>query len=933
MRTKKMIAIRDVFIAFTLCVLCFVSQVIGQQVSRDFLKHFHYREIGPTRQGGRVVSFAVSEQDPCIFFVGAGPGGLWKTVNNGNTFESIFDHENTSTIGHVAVAPSDHDIVWVGTGEANLRNSTYYGDGVYKSIDGGKSWKHMGLEETHHIGKILIHPTDPNIVYVAAQGQYYTDNEERGVYQTTNGGKKWKRVLTVKEGNTYVGATDMVMDPRDPNTLYATSYQRIRRPWGFSGAGPASGIHKTTDGGKTWTKLSNGLPGGLLGKIGLAIYLRNPDILYAIIEDANSPEMSYDERWREIQNGKPPSKPTVGNIVYRTDDAGRSWGQVSQGNVGGRPNYYGQIIVDPNNEKITYVLSSQVDVSKDGGKTWSRAFEYAGDNHVLWIDPRDSRHMLLGYDYGFAMSYDSGTNWLHIDNVSMAQLYAIGVDMDYPYNVYGGMQDFGCWKGPSTKKGRFPIRFEDWEHVLGGDGFYCQVDPTNSRWLYCESQFGGLSRNDQKTGQRKRIRYRENRSLRFNWNAPVLISPHNSNVIYHGANVLLKSSNRGEKWEEVSPDLTKNDSTKFGGVEVRHYGTITTIDESPVQQGMIWVGTDDGNVQLTRDSCKTWTLLNDRIPDNPEYWVTRITASHYGAGTAYLTYTGRHRTDFRPFVYKTTDFGESWVSISRNLPNEGINVIKEGHKNPNLLFIGTDRTVYVSIDGGNHWTEMKNNLPTIPINDLVIHPRENDLVVGTFGRGFYITDITPLQELSREVLAKDAHFFEVEPKIQWVMPSQKTVSAQNFEGENEPHGVMINYYLKNNHADGVKIAIYDRSILINELEGSGNAGLNSVMWGMTKRGRKKTPKEIARWDKEVATGEREPFYDYYDTNEFFGSPDEEVGITGLSLRTRVAWEPGMRCREYVLKRVQPGEYTIRLTIGDKGLTRKSVILQDYWFDK
>ena len=933
MRRKKMIANRGVFIVVTLCFLFFVSDVIGQEISRDFLKHFHYREIGPTRQGGRVVSVAVSHQDPYTFFIGAGPGGLWKTINNGNNFESIFDNENTSTIGDVAVAPSDHNLVWVGTGEANLRNSTYYGDGVYKSIDGGTHWEHMGLKETHHIGKILIHPTVPNIVYVAAQGHYYSDNEERGVYKSTNGGRSWARVLTVKDGDTYVGATDLVMDPSDPNTLYATSYQRIRRPWGFSGAGPASGIHKTKDGGKTWTKLSNGLPDGLLGKIGLALYPKNPDILYAIIENANSPKLSYEERLREIQNGKPSMEPTVGNIVYRTDDGGGSWRRVSVGTVGERTNYYGQVIVDPNNEDVVYVLSPQVDISKDGGKTWSRAFEYGGDNHVLWIDPRDSRHMLLGYDYGFAMSYDSGKNWLHIDNVSMAQLYAIGVDMDYPYNVYGGMQDFGSWKGPSTKKGRFPIRFEDWEHVLGGDGFYCQVDPTDSRWLYCESQFGGLSRNDQETGQRKRIRYRENRSLRFNWNAPILISPHNSDVIYHGANVLLKSPYRGERWEEVSPDLTKNDSLKFGGVEVRHYCTITTIDESPIQQGVIWVGTDDGNVQFTRDGGETWTLLNDRIPDNPEYWVTRMTASHHHAGGAYVTYTGRHHTDFRPFIYKTTDFGETWISIVNNLPDEGINVVKECHKNANLLFIGTDRTVYVSLDGGQYWNEMKNNLPTIPVNDLVIHPRENDLVVGTFGRGFYITDISPLQELSREVLGKDAHLFKIEPKIQWIMPSQKTVGAQNFDGENEPHGVMINYYLKKNHPDGVKISVYDRSILINELDGPGYAGLNSVMWGMTRRGRKRTPKEIARWDKEVATGEREPFYDYYDTNEFFGSPDEEVGITGLSLRTRVAWEPGMRGREFVLKRVQPGEYTIKLYVVEAVLSQKSTLLQDHWYDQ
>jgi len=905
----------------------------GKELSSDFLKHFRYRELGPTRQGGRVVSFAVSQQDPFVYFVGAGPGGLWKTVNNGNTFESIFDNEETSGIGHVAIAPSDQNIVWVGTGESNLRNSTQYGNGVYKSTDGGKTWSNKGLQKTHHIGKVIIHPENPNVVYIAAQGQYYTDNKERGVYKTTNSGNSWKKVLSIKHGKIHVGVTDLVMDPRDSNVLYATSYQRIRRPWGFSGAGPKSGIYKTVDGGKNWKKLSGGLPSGLLGKIGLAIFPRNPDILYAIIEDANSPEMSYEERWIEIQNGKPSSKPTVGNIVYRTDDAGLSWRQASEGNVGGRPNYYGQIIVDPNDDKVIYVLSEKVDISHDSGKTWKRAFEYGGDNHVLWINPKDSRHMLLGYDYGFARSYDSGKNWIHFDNISMAQLYAISIDMDFPYNVYGGMQDFGTWKGPSTKKGRFPIRFEDWEHVRGGDGFYSQVDPTNNRWLYCESQFGELARNDQKTGERKPIRYRGNKDLRFNWSAPILISPHNPKLIYHGANVLLKSSNMGERWEEISPDLTKNDSSKNGGRESRRYCTITTISESHIQSGVIWVGTDDGNIQLTVDGGKNWKLLNGKIPNNPEYWVSRIIASHHDAGTAYITFTGRHRTDFKPYIFKTSNYGENWKSIAANLPDEPINVIREDHKNPKLLFVGTDRTIHASIDGGLRWHEMKNNLPTIPVHDLVIHPRENDLVVGTHGRGFYITDITPLQEINKDLLNQDVHLFKIMPKVQWIMPSQKAVADQNFEGENEPYGPVIYYYLKKEISNTIELSVYDGQNLINVLKGTAKKGMNSIKWGMTKRGRERSPEEISDWDKEVATGEIEPFYDYYDTNEHFGSPEEEVGITGLSLRTRVAWEPGMKGREYEYQRVQPGTYKIVLNVNGKKFEQKAIIMQDYWYNQ
>ena len=468
--------------------------------------------------------------------------------------------------------------------------------------------------------------------------------------------------------------------------------------------------------------------------------------------------------------------------------------------------------------------------------------------------------------------------------------------------------------------------------MKGGDGFYNQVDPTNGRWLYTESQFGGLSRNDQKTGVRRRIQYR-NRNTRFNWNAPLLISPHNSDVIYHGANVLLRSPYRGERWEEVSPDLSKADASKFGGREVNRYGTITSIAESPIEQGVLWAGTDDGNVHVSRDGGDSWMLLNGNIPDNPEYWVSRIVASHHAVGTAYLTYTGRHVSDYRPFAYRTTDYGETWTSIAADLPEQSINVIREDHKNPDLLFVGTDRTVHVSLDGGSSWNELKNELPTVPVHDLTIHPRENDLVVGTFGRGFYIADISPLQELTREVMDSEAHFFRIEDKVQWVMPHQTAVADSNFEGENEPHGAMLNYYLRNPVAGGVTLSIYNGATLINEFQGSGDPGINSIMWGMTRRGRKKTPEEVARWDREMQFGEAEPFYDYYDTNEFFGPPDDEVGRTGLSLRTRVQGEPGMDGRDYELHRVQPGEYRVELRVGDTLLTQTALILQDFWYEK
>lgn len=892
----------------------------AQGLSQDLVKHFHYREIGPTRQGGRIVDFAVPDRnkEPYTFYVAAANGGLWKTVNNGTTFVPIFENETVFAIGDVAVASSDPNIIWVGTGEPNNSTTdpyaTYWGDGVYKSADGGVSWTNMGLNDSHQIGRIVIHPKIPDIVYVAALGHLYSENEERGVFKTSDGGKTWSKSLDVVHQGRHISIVDIVMDIDNPDTLYAASYDRLAKPWMFFEGGPGSGIFKTSDGGQSWEKLQDGLPSGAVGRIGLTISTQNPRVLYAcILEDRDS-------------NGR------YENFVYRTDNAGSSWKQVSPSPVTGG-SYFGQIRVDPNDENHVFVLSFGVIHSFDGGRTWSRAFEYGGDNHALWIDSDNNNHMLLGYDYGMAITYDGGKNWYHPDELPLAQLYEIGTDMAYPYNVYGGMQDFGTWRGPSTKKGRFPIRFEDWEHMLGGDGYYCQVDSTSNRWLYAESQNGSLSIIDRKTGQRKNIQYRGDKDIRFNFSAPILISPHNSNVIYHGANVILRSPNRGESWEKISPDLTTNDP-KLRDVGPLAFCTITTLAESPVQQGVLWVGTDDGNIQLTKDGGKTWLKLNDHIPDYPGYWVSRVVSSFHDVRTAYVAFTGRRRDDFRPYVYKTSDFGSTWISIANDLPeDEPVNVIREDHKNRNLLFVGTEKAVYISIDQGKHWTQMKNNMPTVGVKDLVIHPRENDLVVGTHGRGFFITDISPLQELTPKVLAEDVFLFDIEPEVQWVMPSQKAVSAQNFAGENEPYGVVFNYYLKDSLSSGVTFQVYDSSVLINELQGSGNSGINSLVWGMTKRDRKRTDEEIAKYDRRVAEAETEPFYDYYDTVDYFGNPDEEVDKTGRSLRTRVARVAEARGREYVYKRVQPGEYTIRLIAGSKVLTKKAVILQDYWYEK
>lgn len=538
----------------------------------------------------------------------------------------------------------------------------------------------------------------------------------------------------------------------------------------------------------------------------------------------------------------------------------------------------------------------------------------------------------MGYDYGMAISHDAGKNWYHPDELPMGQFYAIGVDMDFPYNVYGGTQDFGSWKGPSTKKGRFPIRFEDWEHVNGGDGFYNVVDPTDSRWLYSGSQFGHITRIDQKTGSRKTIVEDETEDLRFNWNTPLLISPHNSKTLLVGAQKILRSMDRGENWEVISPDLAEYDENKKGfGPFI--YGTLTTLDESPIKQGVIWSGSDNGDVHVTIDGGKNWTKLNNNIKGNPGYWVTRITASHHNAGTAYVTYSGLRRDDFRPFIYKTNDYGKSWNSISSNLPNESVNVIKEDHKNPNLLFIGTDKAVYTSLNGGEYWTKMKNNMPTIAVHDLVIHPRENDLIVGTHGRSIFIADISPLQELTDEVLKQNVHLFDVEPKVQWRMTSQPVVSAQNFAGENEPSGVMINYYLKASIKGEVKLTIYDGDEVINKITGTNNIGINSAQWGMTKR-KQRTDDEMKAWEADQKQILEEPeYFDYYDAVEIFPAEDEEVDKYGRSMRTRVHFLPELTDKEYKYTLVKSGEYKVVLTADGKTFSKNVLILEDKWYDK
>jgi photosystem II stability/assembly factor-like uncharacterized protein len=879
------------------------ADTAAQALSPAILKTFSFRSIGPTRASGRFVDVAVPLQQPTTIYMATGSGGLWKSVNNGTTWEPIFDNQPVISIGDVTVAPSNPDIVWVGTGEHTASRSTYWGDGVYKSTDAGRIWTNMGLGQTSHIGRIVIDPKQPDTVYVAALGKLYVENDERGVYKTVDGGKTWAKSLDVKIDGRAIGACDLVMDPKNSKVLYAATYDKVRKPWTFDLGGAGSAIFKTTDAGKTWTRLAGGLPTGAIGRIGIDVYARNPNILYANIENANKPGMSATDRLKELAESKS-SDGIIGEEVYRSDDAGKTWKKVSpdKQKIGGNPGYYYmQIRIDPNDANHVYVLTVGVTHSTDGGKTWSTPFGFGGDNHAMWIDPANSNHIILGYDHGLGMTYDAGKTWHHPDNLPLAQIYAVSYDTQVPYNVYAGLQDNGSVRGPSTMRGGGPIPFEAWQSTGGGDGMYNVVDPTN-RYLYNEMQFGFMQRTDLYTGEVKSIRH-EDQSLRFQWSAPILISPHDGNTVYHAGNKLLKSASRGDEWIEISPDLTTNDPKKLttgkGGDGNVQYCTITTIDESTLVRGLLYAGTDDGNVWVTKDGGKTWVKLNDKIPGKPNLWVTRVVASRHVPGVAYLTFGGYRADDFKPYVYKTADYGQTWVSLAAGLPDKAVNVFREDPVNPNLLFVGVDFGLYVSIDGGRTWADMHNNMPTQPVQDLQIHPRDHDLIVGTHGRGIFIADIAVLEELSEKVLATDVYLFDVESKVDWVVRRAHETAYANFDGPSEPNGILINYYLKNPVQGDVQVKVMKGTYVIAETKGPNNVGINQVLWNM-------------RWT---------PMYLGPSTTQprrgFGGFPQARPAFPTFGGTTEA----------------QPGEYTIVVSAGGMVLTKKTQILEDVWFDK
>ncbi|MCX6545935.1 MAG: hypothetical protein NTV05_16180 [Acidobacteria bacterium] len=841
-----------------------------QAALEDVINALPMRNIGPFRTGAWVTAIDVptrpAHEHLYTIYAASRSGGVWKTVNGGITWNNITDSVGLEATGAVALAPSDPNTVWVGGGDQANARSSISGKGVFKSTDAGKTWQSMGLPDSHHIARIVIHPTNPAIVYVAALGHLFSTNAERGVFRTLDGGKTWQKVLYIDDG---VGAVDLVVNRKKPTQLFAAMYDKDRKPWYIIESGPKSGLYRTDDAGDTWTPLGGGLPTGKIGRIGIDIYQKNPLILYALVENQNprtAPPPARGGRAGAAGFGAaatagaganggtgqvtalaPLAQGIIGNELYRTDDGGKTWHKTSDVNVAGgkAPYSFNQIKINPHNDQVVIVTSDSMYVTRDGGRTWTgerffgRAF---GDFRCMWWDEQDEQRIILGSDGGVQLSNDGGRTSDYAPNLLVGEVYAVGVDMDDPYNVYGGLQDHDSWKGPSN--GRMgSISLDDWVTVGPGDGMYNIVDPTDSRWVYNTRELNAMGRMDQKTGIRTNISPGRAGSgtppLRYNWIAPIAMSPFNPRVIYAGSQFLHRSLDRGDHWETISPDLTTNDPTKISNNVP--FCTLTSISESPIAAGLIWVGTDDGRVHVTRNHGGTWADLTPALTAAgapADRWVSRVLASPHDAGTAFVAKNGFRNDDFMPYLYKTTDYGHTWTAISANLPTGAVNVIVQDRKNRNLLFVGTDIGVFVSIDGAATWIRFTSNLPTVAVHDLLIHPREHDLVLGTYGRGFWTGDISPLQDLTPATLAQSVHLFDIEPRAHYGFGSQgmnyRLFGDRYIEVPNEPDAMTINFWAKEASTAPATITITDISgRLVAQLPPTPvRAGLNRLRWGM-----------------------------------------------------------------------------------------------------
>jgi photosystem II stability/assembly factor-like uncharacterized protein len=902
----------------------------------DWIKPLTWRSIGPASMGGRITAFSVYEADPSTYWVATASGGLLKTANNGVTFEHQFDKEATVSVGDVCVAPSDRNVVWVGTGEANPRNSVSYGDGVYKSTDGGKTWKNMGLKKSFQVGRIVIHPKNPDVVYVGALGRLYGPGGERGLYKTTDGGKTWERVLHVDDKT---GVIDVRMHPSDPDTLLVATYERQRDGYDTNDPakkwGPGSGLHKTTDGGKTWKKLTRGLPTCNLGRIGLDYFRKGPNIVYAVVEsekigmgpprprpvslgltgrdleDAGARVTSVAEKGPAdraglkvgdvivgvggkavrsyadlVENvrglkvgdkvkvqfvragkkkeaeltltGRPaggrgpqpnPRRPWAGSLggqeanvqdqqgrdgfqsggVYRSTDGGESWARVNSYNP--RPMYFSQIRVDPADSQRVYVLGIRMARSDDGGKTFR--FGVRGvhpDQHALWIDPKDGRHMLVGTDGGFYSTYDRMRNWDHHNNVAIGQFYHVAVDTRPLYRVYGGLQDNGSWGGPSRLRGAAGPTNEDWVRLGGGDGFRCAVDPDDPDLVYFEMQHGrGFQRRNLRTGESALMRPPRppgGARFRFNWNSPFILSHRNPKVYYCAGNYVFRSLDRGDDPRTISPEITRTSQ-----------GSATALAESPRNPDVLWAGTDDGNLWVTRDGGARWANVAENVKLPGPRWVASIEASRFKEGRAYVVFDAHRSDDDNPYVYVTEDFGRTWKPITSNLPWGSTRVLREDIENEDLLYLGAEFGAWVSLNRGAWWTKFNNNLPTVAVHEFAQHPTAGEVVAATHGRSLWVLDVTPLRQMKAEVFKGGPHLYRPAVAVRRQAGLTRGWSGRAFVGENPPAGAQF-YYSLPRKAGPARLRVLDiDGNTVAQLQGPGTPGLHKLTWDLTRGGR------------------------------------------------------------------------------------------------
>ncbi|MGY5849067.1 WD40/YVTN/BNR-like repeat-containing protein [Salegentibacter sp. F14] len=852
--------------------------VIGQKLDMSLVQNMEPRNIGPAGMSGRITAIDAVTANPDIIYAGSASGGLWKSTSGGVKWEPVFEDEETASIGAIAIQQSNPSIVWVGTGEGNPRNSLNGGAGIYKSLDGGKSWERMGLENTRHIHRVVIDPVNPNTVYAGAIGSPWGEHTERGVYKTTDGGQTWKKILYTNQNS---GVAELVMDPENPNKLFAAIWEHKREPWFFKSGGAGSGLYVTYNGGESWEEITekNGLPEGELGRIGLAIAPGKPQVVYAYVESKK-------------------------NGLYRSEDGGETWDLVNDdmGEIGNRPFYYAEIYVAPNNENRVYSIFTFVNVSQDGGHSFEELMPSYGanngihpDHHAWYIHPENPNFMIDGNDGGLNITRDGGQTWQFVENIPVGQFYHVAVDNETPYNVYGGMQDNGSWKGPAYVWKSQGIRNSYWQEISFGDGFDVVPDPDNSRYGWSMSQQGNVARYDSQTGNNYVVKPTHpdpDVELRYNWNAAIHIDPFDSNTLYFGSQFVHKSSDKGLTWEVISPDLTTNDPQKqkqmeSGGLTIdatgaENHTTLLVIEPSPIEKDMLWTGSDDGKVYYTRNAGKNWVDVSGNLRGLPEgSWIAQIKASNKKKGEALLVANNYRRDDYTPYVYRTRNYGESWDRIvdKEDVLSFALSIV-EDPKEENLLFLGTDDGLYVSVDAGDQWEKWTNGFPTVPVKDMVIHPRENDLIIGTFGRSFWILDdIRPLREIAKDkaIITKvkvDEPRLKVFPTPTAYLAANQQPSGSRFpadaiySGENRGKSARISYFIRPKKAviedhseektkeeqkrekasewDTLSLNIYDGARLIRTLkrEAPDSVGVYTISWAMDEKGAESPTRKI-----------------------------------------------------------------------------------------